>query len=147
MLTIQLARCRSMAPNSVFVSHRGADGAIAERLARGLEAAGLVVFFDEWAIDLGDSIVERMNQGLTDASHLVLCCGPSGFADAPWIDREWMSALARQLNGDGITIMLAVFEGGEPPPILADIKYADLRDDFDAGLATLVSAILRARAR
>jgi hypothetical protein len=105
-----------------------------------LEAVGHEVWFDEWEIGLGDSIVGRMNEGLARVAYLVLCCSSSGVS-APWISREWMSALARQLNGHGVKVLPVVLPGGAPPAILADIKYADLSTDRASGVNELLRAI------
>jgi len=127
---------------AVFISHRGtgADQAGAERLAGDLKAAGHDVWLDEWEIDPGDSIVERMNDGLEEAAYLVLCYSDAGVT-APWISREWMSALARQLSGAKIRILPVRLTGNKAPAILADIKAADLTHDWDAGFAELLRAI------
>ncbi|MBW4455264.1 MAG: toll/interleukin-1 receptor domain-containing protein [Nostoc indistinguendum CM1-VF10] len=49
---------------NVFISHRKSDAQQAEQLANELRDAGHKVWFDEWKIDVGDSIVERVDQGL-----------------------------------------------------------------------------------
>ena len=54
--------------------------------------------------------------------------------------REWMSALARQLNGHGIKLLPVLLTGGEPPAILADVKYADLVKNWSRGIAELLRA-------
>lgn len=128
--------------HTVFISHRGSDSAVAERLAIALRAAQLTVWLDEWAIDIGDSIVKRVGDGLGDTGFLVLCCSAAG-TDAPWMSREWMSALARHLEGEDIVVLPVLLDGGSPPAILADIKYADLSKDFDAGVEALIRRIER----
>ena len=60
---------------------------------------------------------------------------------APWMSREWMSALARQLDGHAVKLLPVRLSGGEPPAILADIKYADLVKDWDGGVRALLRAI------
>jgi hypothetical protein len=127
---------------AVFISHRkvDADRARAERLASDLKGAGHHVWFDEWEIDPGDSIVERMNEGLEGAAYLVLCYSDTGVS-APWIGREWMSALARQLGGAKMRILPVRLTGDKAPAILADIKTADLMRDWDTGLVALLRAI------
>jgi hypothetical protein len=124
---------------NVFVSHRRVDARAAECLAVELRGAGHDVWFDEWAIGLGDSIVGCIEEGLALAAYLVLCCSSSG-VNAPWISREWMSALYRQLEGHGIKL-LPVLLGGAPPAILADVKFADLGADWSSGVAELLRAI------
>ncbi|MFF6784356.1 TIR domain-containing protein [Streptomyces sp. NPDC012510] len=124
---------------NVFISHRKDDTALAERLAGNLSSAGHTVWFDEWEIHLGDSITERINAGLEGSSYLVLCYSASGVT-SPWISREWMSTLYRQLEGHGVRILPVNF-GGSAPAILADLKYADMSADWDAGLGQLLKAI------
>ena len=52
-----------------------------------------------------------------------------------------MSSLARQLNGYGIKILPVRLSGGEPPPILADIKFADLTKNWQVGIDELLRAM------
>src|SRR5438045_1161661 len=104
---------------NIFISHRRSDVREARRLAEEVRRAGHQVWFDEWEIDVGDSIIERMNQGLTGAGYVVVCCSSSGI-EAPWMGREWLSALARQLDGHGVKILPVLLTGGAPPAFLAD---------------------------
>lgn len=124
---------------NVFISHRKVDVILAERLSQEIKAAGHEVWFDDWKIDIGDSIVEKINQGLEGTAYLVLCYSSSGMSD--WVNREWMSALARQLSGQPVKILPLLLSGGEPPAILADIKYADLVKDWHKGVQDLLKAI------
>ncbi|MEU5259711.1 toll/interleukin-1 receptor domain-containing protein [Amycolatopsis sp. NPDC021455] len=125
---------------AIFISHRNADAVLAERLGADLRATGHEVWLDAWEVSLGDSIVEKISSGLSTTTHVVLCFSSSGSA-SPWMGREWMSALARQLNGEGIRLLPVRLTGGTPPPILADIKYADLTSDWAGGLVTLCAAL------
>ncbi len=125
---------------NVFISHRGDDLATAERLANELKAAGHSVWLDGWELQIGDSIVGRINAGLSGATYVVLCYSSHGVM-APWMSREWMSALAGQLNGANVKLLPVVLTGGTPPAILADIKYADLVSDWATGVRQLIRAI------
>jgi hypothetical protein len=123
---------------NIFLSHRKPDASFAERLANELRDSGHQVWFDEWEINIGDSIVERIEQGLDGMSYLVLCYSASGMS--PWVNREWMSTLARQFSGHPVKILPVLLSGGEPPAILTDIKYADLSKDWDKGIKELLRA-------
>ena len=125
---------------NIFVSHRGIDSDPAERLARELRNAGHRVWLDTWELTVGGSIVERINDGLAQASRLVLCYASSGI-DTEWIKREWQPALALQLAGTGIRILPVRLTGGEPPAILADIFFIDLVSDWKIGVQRLLAAL------
>lgn len=124
----------------VFICHRGADMQEAERLAGELRACGHDVWLDTWQISIGDSIIRKMNEGLTYLRYLVLCYSDSGLT-SDWMNVEWMSTLHRQLSGVDVTVLPVRLTGGAPPAILADIKYADLVADWSTGVNALSAAI------
>ena len=124
---------------NVFLCHRKADAAAVERLAGALRSAGHQVWFDEWAIGVGDSSVAAIDQGLSGSRDLVLCYSAAGPSD--WTDREWHSTLHRQRGGQPVKVLPARVSGGGPSAILADIKYADLVADWDQGVRDLLRAI------
>lgn len=123
----------------VFISHRGADSDLAEKLATELRSAGHHTWLDTWEVEIGDQIIEKMNDGLGKSTYLVLCYSSIGMA--PWMDIEWMSALSRQLNGEGVKVLPVRLSGREAPPILSGTKYADLTSNWDLGVASLLKAI------
>lgn len=125
---------------NLFISHRGADANKAERLAEELRARGHQVWLDRWEIQVGDSVVGKINEGLEGTAYLILCYSNQDVL-APWIGREWMSALARQLNGRGVRLLPVRLTGGSPPAILDDIRYADLVADWASGIKELLAAI------
>ena len=125
---------------NVFISHRSSDNQEAEQLGREIRSVGHDVWIDVWKINLGDSIIEQIDAGLKGASYVIICYSASGI-DSPWMSREWMSSLARQLNGRAIKLLPVLLTGGEPPAILADIKYGNLTQDWQLGIAELLRAI------
>ena len=124
----------------VFISYCSNDADPARRLALDLKAHGHEVWFDEWNIFIGDSIVEKIDSGLEAAEFLILCYSGSG-VHSPWMSREWMSTLVRQLKGAGVKILPLRFPGGMPPTFLADIKYIDLSTDWTFGVDQLCAAL------
>ncbi len=126
----------------VFIAHKGSDAKSSETLAKAIRDAGYEVWLDTWEIALGDSIVGKMNEGLTKLKFLILCFSSDG-VEAPWISREWMSTLARQLDGHSVKILPVRLSGGNPPAILADLRYADLVADWDKGLGEILSALAK----
>ena len=52
--------------SSIFLSHSLADGPIARRIAADLRLAGHSVWIDQAEIELGDSLIEKIREGLDD---------------------------------------------------------------------------------
>lgn len=125
---------------NVFISHRKSDDVEAERLATEIRNAGHQVWLDVWDISLGDSIIEQINRGLENAQYVVVCYSSSSVT-SPWMAREWMSTLARQLEGQGIKLLPVILTGGGPPAILNDLFYVDLVKDWGKGVAKLLNSI------
>lgn len=125
----------------VFVSHHKSDAEEARRLSRALLAAGHDVWFDEWEIEPGTSIVSGIDRGLVQSQYVIVCYSRDSVG-SPWMNREWMSTLARQLSEHSVRILPVRLTGAlAPPALLADIRYADLVADWDRGLAELIRAI------
>lgn len=124
----------------VFVSHRSNDTNLAECLAREIRKAGFQVWLDTWNIKMGDSIIKAIDDGLENAEYLIICYSESGVL-SHWMSREWMSALARQLNGYNVKVLPVRLSGGDPPAILADIKFADLVKNWNVGITELLKAM------
>jgi hypothetical protein len=124
---------------NLFICHRKSDAAAADRLARELARSGHTVWFDEWKIDVGDSIVARIDEGLEGAGYVLLCYSASGMSK--WVNREWQSTLARQLSGHAVKLLPVLLSGGQAPAILIDIKYADLVANWGEGMRALLAAI------
>lgn len=124
----------------VFVSYRSVDRATAERLAVTLRDRGHEVWIDTWNIGVGDSVIGQINDGLSDLRYLILCYSDAGVM-SPWMSREWMSTLARQLEGARVRLLPVRLTGGAPPAILADIKYADLVADWTGGIDALCAVL------
>jgi hypothetical protein len=98
------------------------------------------VWLDNWSINPGDSIVKRINEGLEEADY-VLICYSSEDTTSPWMSREWMSTLARQLEGREVKLIPVVLTGKRIPGILYDVKHADLLSDWSTGLTQLLRVI------
>lgn len=124
----------------IFISHRSSDAIEAENLAAELRHAGHDVWLDVWEISVGDSIIRRIDEGLGSSTFLVLCLSSYGVM-APWMSREWMAALASQLEGRSIRVLPVRLTGGELPDIIRDLQHADLTKDWKLAVRQLLQAI------
>lgn len=125
---------------NIFISYQRKDEKEALRLAQAIQGAGHIVWFDKFEIEPGDSIIGKINDALKQADYFLLCFSSSGI-QSKWVDREWMSSLAQEIEDSGIKIIPIILTGGGPPPILADKKYVDLTKNWTAGISELVRAM------
>ena len=63
----------------VFHSYSSKDKAVVRALAKRLEADGLQVWFDEWALKPGDNILANIEEGLEQSRVLLLCMSANAF--------------------------------------------------------------------
>ncbi len=127
---------------NVFISYQRMDEKQAEKLATEIRNAKHNVWFDLWEVEIGDSIIGKMEEGLSNASYLILCMSGKK-VEAKWFTIEWQSALARQLGAQAIKILPVKIsaDGLIMPAILNDIKYADLSADWQKGMQQLLRVI------
>jgi TIR domain len=130
----------------VFLSYSSSDKKIADRIAIGLRALGNPVWYDEWAIAGGDSILEKIDQGLARNDTLLLLLSPRSIRSA-WVQKELNRAVMAQLKGQDVLIVPLLIDETEIPDALADIKYIDMRHDFEKGFIDLVKALSQRRKR
>ena len=118
----------------VFISYTRADTDIAERIVNTLNGIGMDPWMDTTEIRPGDSFIEKMNEGLTKASYVLLLLSQASLS-SKWVSREWMATLAE----DKSVLLPLLVEDCDVPPILKDIVYFDLRHDLEKGLDQLIS--------
>jgi hypothetical protein len=92
----------------VFVSHAHEDKEIVARpLADALEARGFSVWYDEYELGLGDSLREKIDEGLANARFGVVVLSHSFFSKH-WPNAE-LDGLAAREAGEGSKIILPVW--------------------------------------
>src|SRR5207253_6894356 len=83
----------------VFVSHASEDKqAVAEPLMRALEDAGLRVWYDRIELRLGDSLREKIDEGLAHSRFGIVILSPSFFAKH-WPMQELNGLAQREVEG------------------------------------------------
>jgi len=81
----------------VFLSWSWQDRPLAESVARRLMAMGIDTWWSEWCINAGESLRQKIDEGLADCTHFVVLMTPTSI-NKPWVKEE-MDA--------GFTLMLS----------------------------------------
>jgi hypothetical protein len=92
----------------LFISHASEDSeSVARPLARELKRRGVRVWFDEFALTLGDSLRRTIDRGLATSRYGLVILSPAFFAKE-WPQRELEALTARQV-GERVKVILPVW--------------------------------------
>lgn len=125
---------------NLFLCHASSDKWMINRIHADLVRVGHSAWLDQFEINVGDSIVEKIEAATAKADALILFLSKSAMASA-WVSREWQSAVARWLSGGNVRVFPVLLEECDRPSILADIKFADFRESYSDGLTSLLKAV------
>jgi SAM-dependent methyltransferase len=125
--------------HDVFLSHRSSDKSRVRALAERLKAAGLRVWFDEWAIRPGDNIFLAIETGLQASRTLVLCLSPAALS-SDWVGLERSTALFRDPSNADRRFIPVLLADCDLPDTLRQFKYLDFRQESEAAFRELLSA-------
>jgi len=89
------SQCR---PIKAFLSHASEDRLFAKQIAEHLVANGIDTFFDQWEMRPGDSIRQKIDQGLEDCTHFILLATANSI-DKPWVKTEIDGVYRRKIEG------------------------------------------------
>ena len=81
----------------VFLSYTSDDTELARRIAETLMAAGINTWWDKWCIYSGDSLRQKIDEGLGDCTHFLVLLTPQSI-NKPWVNAEMDAALVRKLD-------------------------------------------------
>lgn len=123
-----------------FLSHSSADKAFIRQLAADLTANGISVWLDEQRIRVGDSIPEKIAQGLAESDFFLIGMSQKSIESA-WVQKELNNALMSEVQRRKVHILPLKLDDTQMPHIIADKKYADFSKSYKAGLDDLLTAL------
>ena len=113
---------------NVFVSHNKADKDAARLLAIALFERGTGVWFDEWEIHPGDSIVGGIESGLLSANIFVLFWSNKA-AKSKWVGDELRAFIHRSISDNSLKIIPLMVDETPLPPLVADYRGFKVKKD------------------
>ena len=125
---------------SVFLSHSSDDKPLVRRIASDLEAAGIIVWFDEWNILVGDQITQRISEGLDQSDFVVVVLSQNSLRSG-WVEKEWQSKVADEATTREIAILPLLADECQVPTLLRDKKYARIGDDYSSAINEVITAV------
>jgi len=125
--------------SSVFISYSSKDRGFSAKLATDLKSKGLNVWYDQWELKVGDSLILKIEAAIKAQDFLVAVLSKSS-VKSQWVMKELSTGLIRELEEKRVVVLPVVIEDCDIPPFLSDKVYADFRDDYLAGLDRLLGA-------
>ncbi len=112
----------------IFISHASKDkNKYVDKLYKAINDTGVTVFYDKESISWGDSITEKINEGLDNCKRAVVVISKNFFGRT-WTERELWTLLNRQ-NKEGKKIIMPILHNiskkqlNEHYPELSDISF------------------------
>jgi hypothetical protein len=125
---------------TVFLSHSSEDKEFVERLAADLDRRGISVWYDDWELKVGDSLRERVSEGIHKSSYFAVVVSEAS-SQSKWVKQELNQAFARHVEAEGNFILPVVVDSDSVPDALTDLVYADFSKEYSSGLDRLLRTI------
>jgi hypothetical protein len=130
--------------HDVFVSHASEDkDRFVRPLAEALRAGNMTVWYDEWELQVGDRLVDRINDGLARSRFGVVVLSPAFFAKN-W-PRTELQALATLEMTDGRDRLLPVWldVGSDEIAAIAPLLLGRLALQASEGVSAVAGGLIR----
>ncbi|MCH7754214.1 toll/interleukin-1 receptor domain-containing protein [candidate division KSB1 bacterium] len=98
------------------------------------------LWYDDWEIKIGDSIVQKINDGISYSDFLIVVLSGNSVS-SKWVKEELNAATIKNIESKGAFILPVLLEKCKIPLLLADKKYADFTKSFEKAYNDLDDAI------
>lgn len=126
----------------VFLSHAHEDKPFARRLAADLRNAGHAVWIDEAEINIGDSLIKKIREGL-DQVDFVCAILSAASLESEWVQKELEIASNRELTDQRVVVLPLLIAEVALPGFLQGKLYGNFIDDnnYESSLKQLLRAL------
>lgn len=115
----------------VFLSYTSDDSELAERLAHALESNGIETWWDKWCITAGDSLRQKIDEGISSCTHFLVLLTPRSI-NKPWVNQEMDAGLVRKLNDQCRFLPVRnELPASSLPPLLSGLHSPEVGADED----------------
>ncbi len=125
-----------------FLSHSAVDKPFVRQLASDLTQNGVVVWLDEQRILVGESITEKIGQGLAESDYFLIALSEQS-VQSQWVKKELSQALVQEVERRHVHILPLKLSDCEIPGLIRDKKYADFTRSYKDGLRDVLEAVMQ----
>jgi hypothetical protein len=126
----------------IFISYNHADKNTAESLARILVQAKQNIWIDQWELNAGDSLIEKIEEALGGADAILVLLSKNS-TQSEWCKKELRSGLLRELEEKAVLVIPIVLDDCEIPLFVREKLWIDFRKNKDEQLTLLLRSLER----
>ena len=131
---------------SIFLSYSHKDKKFVDRLLKDLSTQAVRVWLDEAEINPGESIMRRIEDGLSEVDYVGIILSKNSVA-SEWVRKEMDMGLISSLGKQKTGVVPIVIEDCEVPLSLRDLCWADFSQSYENGLTKLMRTLLQSKCR
>ena len=103
--------------------------------------AGFSVFLDDWSINIGERIFEKISTGLCESKALIMIISKDYLKSVCCTD-EWGAFYGKALHDKSCVIYPLIIDDSAPPALISQIKYLRFNgDEYASALSTLLRSL------
>lgn len=126
----------------VFLSHTHSDKSFVRQLAVDLENHGINYWLDEAEIKIGESLIQKIREGIDNYDYLLAILSPNSVKSA-WVQRELDIATNQEIAGHSVKVLPVMYQPVEMPGFLLGKRYADFTkpENYNESLKNLIQSM------
>jgi len=127
-------------PPQIFLSYSSPDKEFARKLAGDLEKNGIRVWYDISEIKVGDSLISKITEAITNSAYYGVFISKSS-QKSIWVKKELSLMREKELRQKTSKILPILIEKTEIPNELKNRVYADFTKNYEDGLKKLLAKL------
>lgn len=116
----------------VFLSHSSYDKKTVDTIFNEFQKSGISAWYDKYQIQPGDSITEKINEGLNESDIGIICISNYFLnSSSGWTKNELNYFIQKRMRNPNKIFIILNFDvpHDELPPLVQDYKYIDYTED------------------
>lgn len=128
--------------SKIFLSHTSTDKPFVRKLAADLRNNGHTVWIDEAEINIGDSLIGKIREGLDSVDYVAAVLSKASIK-SEWVKKELEIASNKEIKQQKIIVLPLIVENVEMPGFLEGKLYGDFSDEtkYDDTLKLLLRSL------
>lgn len=124
----------------LYLAHASADKGFVRRVYADLKVVGHDPWLDEYDINVGESIVDKIQSGIDQSDFLILFMSKNAL-NSDWVRVEWQTKFWTEIGSTSPKVLVALINDCELPQLLRAKKYADFTRSYSDAFEGILRAI------